>query len=133
MEILDENGVPTRGLYIFLRYNQIVDKEEIDEFSQQDERRYSEFCRHWKELLDNLENNSSGAASSNLGSIATMFGFNRHYCDISGLPIIGKYFKIGPKIVSKEAYESYQIIQEMEKIDNTKKPFGNKKPKKEAK
>ena len=131
MDILDKDDVPTREFYIFLRYNQIVEKAEVKSFSDQDERRYAEFCRHWSELAKNLQNGSSSGSSSNLGSIATMFGFNRHYCSISGLPIIGKYYKLGSKIVSKEAYESYEIIQEMEKVDNSHQPFEQKPPKKE--
>lgn len=131
MDILNENGVPTREFYIFLRYNQIVEKAGVKSFSDQDEKRYSEFCRHWTELRDNLQNGNSSRSSSNLGAMATLFGFNRHYCSISGLPIIGKYYKLGSKIVSKEAYESYEIIQEMEKVDNTHQPFETKPPKKE--
>jgi hypothetical protein len=47
-------------------------------------------------------------------ALFSMFGFNRQYCSMTGVPIIGKYFKIGGKIVSKEAYEAHKILQEIE-------------------
>ena len=110
MEILDKNNKFTKEFFVFLKYNQISDKVIL---SKTDEALYNEFSRKVSFLIKALSN-SDNSSSSIFGSLASMFGFNRHYCSISGKPIIGKFYKIGGKIVSKEAYESYKIIQVME-------------------
>jgi hypothetical protein len=110
MEIINEKGEFTKELFIFLKYNQMVDNAATTET---DELLYQEFLKKIDALQSELKNSDSGA-SETLGSIMAMFGFSRHYCSISGKPIIGKYYKIGNRIVSQEAYESYKIVQELE-------------------
>ena len=102
----------------FLRYNQIP--KELPELSDKDEVLYSEFVKKLAAFRVSLEE-EKGSPSTIMGSLMSMFGFNRHYCSMSGLPIIGKYYKIGGKIVSQEAHESYRIIQQMEGLDKDKK------------
>ena len=117
MEIINEKGEFTKELFIFLKYNQIVSGASITET---DELLYQEFLKQMVSLQKELKEDDSGA-SETLGSVMSMFGFSRHYCSISGKPIIGKYFKIGNRIVSQEAYESYRIVQELEgRKGNTK-------------
>lgn len=127
MNLVDENGDVTRELFHFLKYNQIPRDE--SSLSDKDEALYKEFVRKVNTLKQHLKDDSN-SASGILGSIMSMFGFNRHYCSISGLPIIGKYFKIGGKIVSQEAYEAYKTVQELESIEkppkNTKLKTGNR-------
>jgi hypothetical protein len=127
MNIVDEKGELTREFFYFLRYNQM--REEVV-LSDADEVIFNEFQKKIREFCALSEKNDNNAASAVLGSVMSMFGFSRHYCSLSGLPIIGKYYKIGGKIVSQAAYESYQIIQEMEKNkerESSKKTKLNKK------
>ena len=112
MKVVDEKGDVSRELFVFLRYNQIPKESTI--LSEKDETLYQEFKKKMKDFIDSFESGDKNP-SPIMGALISMFGFNRHYCSVSGLPIIGKYFKIGAKIVSQEAYESYQIIQQMEK------------------
>lgn len=129
MKLLEENNQVSKELFVFLRYNQIPSYGV--ELSQKDEGIYQQFVDKIQDLKTALEKNDSAKASSLIGSVASMFGFNRHYCSISGLPIIGKYKKIGNKIVSPEAYDSYMIVQELEKMDNPEDaPEQKKKQKK---
>jgi len=115
MKIIHENGDISREFYVFLRYNQV--RNDIKEnLSEQDENIYQEFNKQFKEFKTLLENGDS-KASSKLGNIMNLFGFNRHYCAISGLPIIGKYKKINGKVVSQDSYDSWQIVQEMQKVE----------------
>ena len=104
----------SRMFFRFFKYNVISDK---DELSDKDEIYYKEFLSKISELKKSLEDNESTSASNVLGSMMKMFGFNRHYCSISGQPIIGKYYKINSSLVSKEAYDSYKIVQQMEELD----------------
>lgn len=119
MKIINENGSLSRELFVFLKYNQMPSKS-IDKLPRHDENIYKEFVKNFNKLLNTL-NTEDNKASSELGSIMSMFGFSRHYCNISGKPIIGRYQKIGSRIVSQEAYESYQIIQQMEKKEKREK------------
>lgn len=112
---IDENGTPSREFYLFLKYNKIFDKEKNISFSEYEEAMYQEFCRLMKEFISASISEDSTKASTIFGSLTSMFGYNRHYCSITGQPIIGQYYKIGGKIVSKDAYESYKIVLEMEK------------------
>jgi hypothetical protein len=75
---------------------------------------FKEFSAKVKLLSEQLDSGKDSAKAT-MSAIVSMFGFNRHYCSMTGQPIIGKYFKIGGKIVSKEAYEAHKIIQEIEK------------------
>jgi hypothetical protein len=110
MEITNEKSEFTKELFIFLKYNLIVNGPS---FTETDELLYQEFLKKIASLQHDLRESDS-AASETLGSIMAMFGFSRHYCSISGKPIIGKYYKIGNRIVSQEAYESYMIVKELE-------------------
>lgn len=115
MEIFYKDGNVSRELYVFLRYNQL--RNNLDRpLSPQDEAIYQEFNRQIQELKTSLES-GSGPASAQLGNIMNLFGFDRRYCAISGLPIIGKFFKINGKTVSKESYDSWKLVQEMQKIE----------------
>jgi len=113
MELFDKNGKMSKEMFAFLRYNQIRGSVEL---SEQELAVFNQVNKLLVELKESLENNDN-KASSILGNIVSIFGFNRHYCALSGVPIIGKYFKIGNKIVSKEAYDSWKIVQEMQKVD----------------
>jgi len=115
MNIFDKDGNITREMYIFLRYNQLRNKLE-EPLSESEENIYQEFNRQLKEFKTSLEEGKS-IASSQLGNILNIFGFDRHYCAISGLPIIGKFYKINGKTVSRESYESWKIVQEMQKAE----------------
>ena len=112
VKITNSEGEPTKEFFIFLKYNKILEKEpgELVEF---DKIIFDDFVARFKNFVKNFEGNDE-AAVMDFMALVTMFGFNRHYCSMTGKPIIGKYFKIGSKIVSKEAYESYKIIREME-------------------
>ena len=112
MEIICKDGTPTREFYYFLRYNRV--EHTIDSFTENEEKFYKEFISKWSSTIKNLKE-GHGEASIHFGAIASMFGFSRHFCSISGLPILGKYQKIGNRIVSEEAYESYKIIQQLDK------------------
>ena len=113
MDIYNDEKDFSRAFFIFLKYNQISNQVSL---SESDETLYKEFNNKVKALNEALSENNNGA-SFLLGSLMSMFGFNRHYCAISGRPIIGKYYKIGGKIVSKESYESYEIIQQLKKVE----------------
>ncbi len=115
MDILDKEGNLTRELYVFLRYNQLRNKLE-NRLSDNEEFVYQEFNKQFLDLISSLKEGNN-KASGQFGNIMNIFGFDRHYCAISGLPIVGKYFKINGKTVSKESYESWKIVQEMQKIE----------------
>jgi len=103
----------SKEIFHFLKYNNI---EENIVLSENDNNYYNEFINKMNLLEKALKNKDNSLASNTLGSIMNMFGFNRHYCSISGQPIIGKYFKINGKPVSKDAYDSYKLIQQMERL-----------------
>ena len=124
MKITNGKGEPTKELFIFLKYNKILETEPI-ELLESDKIIFEDFVARFKNFAKNFEENKE-AAVADIVAIATMFGFNRHYDEFSGKPIIGKYYKIGKKIVSKEAYESYKIIKEMEKDKNGENNSRNK-------
>ena len=123
MIIEDKDGNLSRELYVFLRYNQIRNKLE-EELSPSEENIYQEFNRLYKELKTSLERGDS-KASTLLGNIANLFGFDRRYDAMSGLPIIGKFYKINGRTVSKESYESWKLVQEMQKIEKIEHPEHN--------
>lgn len=108
----NSKGELTKEFFIFLKYNKILDKE--PELLESDRIIFEDFVAKFKKFSEDFKNGSEDAIVDFM-SLTTMFGFNRHYCSMTGKPIIGKYFKIGKKIVSREAYESYKIIREMEK------------------
>jgi len=108
-----DNNIPTKELFLFLKYNLIPQDKSI-ELSKTDEELYEQFTSKIKVLTKQFSNNDN-AAKATMSSLFTMFGFNRHYCSMTGQPIIGNYYKIGGKIVSREAYEAHKIIQEIEK------------------
>ncbi len=118
MRILDEEGNPTRELFVFLKYNQSV--ETVESLPHSEDEMYHEFCNKWNDLMRNLESGIS--ASSSLGSLLSMFGFKRHYCSTCGLPIIGKFSKIGNRVTCDPCFESFKIIQAMEKHGEMKNP-----------
>lgn len=118
MKILEQNGNPTRELFVFLKYNQSV--ETVESLPQSEDEMYQEFCNKWNDLIRNFE--SGASASSALGSLLSMFGFKRHYCSTCGLPIIGKFAKIGNRVTCDPCFESYRIIQTMEKHNEMKNP-----------
>lgn len=113
MKILDSEGNPTKELYVFLKYNQIVNN--VESLPKSEEHRYLEFCNQWKDFVVNFEQNQS--ASSALGSLLSMFGFKRHYCSTCGLPIIGKFSKIGNRVTCDPCFQSLKIIQELDKTE----------------
>jgi hypothetical protein len=115
MDMINDKGEFTKEFFIFLKYNQMVESVNTTET---DELLYQEFLKKTTALRTEIQNSDSGA-SETLGSIMAMFGYSRHYCSISGKPIIGKYYKIGNRIVSQEAYESWKIVQELEGRNNT--------------
>lgn len=110
---LIKNDFMSKELFAFLRYNQARENAEL---SESEEAVYNQTNKLLKDLIQALKENDN-RASSILGNLVSIFGFNRHYCALSGVPIIGKYYKIGNKIVSKEAYDSWKIVQEMQKVD----------------
>ena len=111
MKILDNEGNPTKELYMFLKFNKTVEK--VDSLPESEKQMYAEFCNQWHELINGLENNSS--ASSALGSLLSMFGFKRHYCSTCGIPIIGSFSKIGNRVTCDTCFQSFKIIQTMNK------------------
>ena len=115
MTVFNKN-IPTKELFLFLKYN-LIPQDNSVELSKTDEELYEQFVAKI-ELLNKQFLNNDNAAKATMSSLFTMFGFNRHYCSMTGQPIIGQYFKIGGKIVSKEAYEAHKIIQEIEKNDD---------------
>jgi len=115
MKIFEKDGNISRELFIFLRYNQLKNELKAP-LPEQEEKIYQEFNRQLEELKTSLREEKN-IASGQLGNIMSIFGFDRRYCAISGLPIIGKFFKINGKTVSKESYESWRIVQEMQKIE----------------
>jgi len=110
-----DDGNPSKEFYLFLKYNKIFDKEKVENLNVYEIEMYNEFCRLFREFENAFDTEDSTKSSMLFGAISSMFGYNRHYCSITGQPILGNYYKIGGKIVSKEAYESYKIILELEK------------------
>lgn len=113
MKMFDGN-IPTKEFFIFLRYNTIPQEGKDLTLSETDQSFYEEFVSKVKNLQSQLDD-SSNAAKATSSALFSMFGFNRHYCSMTGQPIVGKYYKIGGKIVSKEAYEAHKIVQEIER------------------
>lgn len=114
MEIFNKDGIPTKELYFFLRYNQISGVKKI---SGEDEKLYNEFCRHFEILKDAMEKGEEAKLKTLFGSVLSMFGFSRHYCSTCGQPIVGRYSKIGNRVACEPCFESYRIIQQMGKKD----------------
>jgi hypothetical protein len=110
-----------KELFYFLKYGNLASEELV--LSNQDEKLYSEFERKL-----NLFNKQFKEKDPNIqitfSSLYSMFGFSRHYCAMTGTPIIGRYYKLDGKIMSKDAYEAYQIVKEMASKDN----MGNIEP-----
>lgn len=138
MKIVDENGVPTKQLFLFLKYNTIPNKTSDEkkqtepepdaaELTSSDDLLYKEFCRKWKELIYEFDNNR--APSSILGGLMALFGFKRHYCGTCGIPIVGRFSKIGSMIACAPCYESFQIIQQLEKKESPTKKESHKNKK----
>lgn len=117
MEIFDKEGNFSKGFFVFMKYN-LIPSSDID-LSETDERLYEEFCNKVNYLNSQLENNED-AAKAMAASLFSMFGYSRHYCAMTGQPIIGKYFKLNGKIVSKEAYEAHKIVREIEGFSDKK-------------
>jgi len=115
MFIFDESGVPSRELFLFLKYNVINQNQDIG-LSDSDKLLFDNF-KNKITLLQNQLKNDDSAAKLTSNSILSMFGYSRHYCAVTGVPIVGKYYKIGSKIVSKEAYEAHKILQKIEQND----------------
>lgn len=111
MKILDSTGNPSKQLFLFLKYNKLLDK--ADKMADADERLYEEFCKKWREFCELFEDGK--APSATLGGVMSLFGFKRHYCGTCGRPIIGRFSKIGSMITCESCFESYRIIQELEK------------------
>lgn len=126
--IIDNNGNPTKQLFLFLKYNKIFREEEISGLSETDNLLYQEFCKKWNLFIKEFEEGKS--PSSLFGGILSIFGLKRHYCGTCGLPIIGHFSKIGSMITCPSCYESYQIIQELEKKEKPKKEKLKKIPSK---
>jgi len=125
MKIYEEDKqILSRDFFKFLKYNIINMNTEMIE---NDEEYYKEFIHKISMLEEALKKNDNTLSSNLLGSLMGMFGYSRHYCSISGQPIIGKYFKINGKPVSKTAYESYKIVQQMERFNKK-----DEQPKKEV-
>ena len=121
MLILNDKNKPSRELFIFLKYNKILTEGQIDKLkaegkqvlTESDEMIYADFVKKFELLQTQLDGDDDSAKVTS-SALFSMFGFNRHYCSMTGVPIIGKYFKIGGKIVSKAAYEAHKILQEIE-------------------
>lgn len=115
MEIFNEEGDFSRDFFIFMKYNIIPSEDNT--LSDTDEKLYDEFVRKVRAFKEKIENDSDSAKAI-AASIFSMFGYSRHYCAMTGQPIIGKFYKLNGKIVSKEAYEAHKIIKEIEGFDN---------------
>ena len=111
MQLFDEQNKPTKKFYIFMRYGRLNDVE--PKLSEKEEVLYQELYSKWSLLLSQAEKNEENAKTT-LGAIMNMFGYSRHYCSVSGVPIIGPYFKLGGRIVCRDVYEAHQIFQQME-------------------
>jgi len=115
MDIVDEKGNLTKEFFIFMRYN-LMPGENV-RVSEKDDKLYQEFTNKvekFKQLLDENDENAKVLAAS----IFSMFGYSRHYCAMTGQPIIGKFYKINGRVVSKEAYEAHKIVKEIEDFDS---------------
>lgn len=119
MLMFNKNEEPTKEFFVFLKYNSIPSAE--IKLSESDELLYKDFSSKMK-LLSKYSKNNDDRLKVISSSLFSMFGYSRHYCSMTGSPIIGKYFKINGKIVSREAYESYRIIQEIEKNEKFNTP-----------
>ena len=116
MQLFNEINIPTKEFFVFLKYNKVIEKLK-DKLTQQDQLLYIEFFKKVKELNKVFEENKS--ASSEFGSLMSIFGFKRHYCGTCGIPIIGRFSKVGNIITCQPCYDSYKIIQAMENIEIT--------------
>jgi hypothetical protein len=101
----------SRNVFYFLKYNTI---QQVEKLSEIDEQLYQQFILKVQLLQEQLESNND-KASATLSSLCTIFGFSRHFCEITGKPIIGKYYRLNGKTVSKDAFDSYKIFNEIEK------------------
>lgn len=125
--LINNINKPSRELFIFLKYNKILTEGQVEKLkaedkqilTEADELLYADFIKKVDLLQVQLKDDDDSAKVTS-SALFAMFGFNRHYCSMTGVPIIGKYFKIGGKIVSKAAYEAHQILQQIEdRYDNT--------------
>lgn len=126
MLTISDKNKPSRELFIFLKYNKILTEGQVDKLkaegkqvlTESDELLYNDFVQKFQLIQKQLEDDDDSAKVTS-SALFSMFGFNRHYCSMTGQPIIGKYYKIGGKIVSKAAYDAHRIIQEIEdRYDN---------------
>lgn len=101
----------SKDFFIFLKYNLIPSNE--TELSDTDEKLYEQFLNKVENLKEKLENDDDSAKAI-AASLFSMFGYHRRYCAMTGQPIIGKFYKLGGKTVSKEAYEAHKIVEELE-------------------
>lgn len=111
MEIFDKDGNFSKSFFLFMKYNLIPSED--TELSETDKKLYEQFSEKAHKLQGDLENDNDSAKAT-AASLFSMFGYSRHYCAMTGQPIIGKYYKLNGKIVSKEAYEAHKIVQEIE-------------------
>lgn len=114
MNVINEKNEPSKEFFIFLKYNKIGSNFE---FSNKDDALYNEFVNKWLALSSAFSRDNDDSKSL-FGSIVTMFGYNRHYCNICSSPIIGKYDKIGGRIACNDCFESLKIIQQIENLEN---------------
>lgn len=115
MNIVDKNGDLTKEFFIFMRYN-LMPGDDL-KVSEKDEKLYNEFINKVKRFKDSFENEDENSKVL-AASIFSMFGYSRHYCSMTGQPIIGKFYKINGRVVSKEAYEAHKIVKEIEDFDS---------------
>jgi hypothetical protein len=128
MEIFDQDGNFSKSFFLFMKYNLVPSDD--TELSDTDRKLYDEFVGKVSKLQEDLEEDRD-AAKATAASLFSMFGYSRHYCAMTGQPIIGKYFKLNGKIVSKEAYEAHKIVQEIEGFEEKTQQKHNKpQPKK---
>jgi hypothetical protein len=127
MLIFSEENKPSRELFIFLKYNKILTEGQVEKLkaegkqilTESDELLYADFVKKFSLIQAQLDDDDDSAKVTS-SALFSMFGFNRHYCSMTGQPIIGKYYKIGGKIVSRAAYEAHKILQEIEKKEEQK-------------
>lgn len=123
MDIIDKKGNLSKEFFIFMRYN-LMPNDSI-EISEKDEKLYTEFTNKinsFKNMFENGDENAKVLAAS----IFSMFGYSRHYCAMTGQPIIGKFYKINGRVVSKEAYEAHKIVKEIEDFDSKIQNFNDR-------
>jgi hypothetical protein len=105
-----------KELFYFLKYGNLASNELT--LSEQDERLCAEFDKKLN-LFNKQFKEKDPNVQITFSSLYSMFGFSRHYCAMTGVPIIGRYYRIDGKTMSKDAYEAYRIVQEMNSKDST--------------